>query len=294
MLTNRWLGDSAAISTIQGGFSGVTSQFMYSITSVPQTNLRGRTTAVLAGKVVGGSSAINAMMTVRGTTEDYDRWGGFFGNGTGWSWEGLLPYFKKALNFVPPTAEVTKSAGIIYDASYWGNTSGVYAGWPSFQYATSAAQFEGFRGLPGVEYPPDSGAGIPGVYWFPTFMDPKAVVRSYARTGHYSNLKRDNYKLLTGSKVNKILLDGTTATGVTFVPANSRTGGAATTVLAKKEVIVCAGAIHSPQVLQLSGIGPKKLLESAKIQTVVDLPGVGQNFQDHPMLSAMFSCKLIL
>lgn len=67
----------------------------YQINSVPQINLKNRTTAVLAGNLVGGSSAINAMMTVRGTSEDYDRWGSFFGNNSSWSWNGLLPYLKK-------------------------------------------------------------------------------------------------------------------------------------------------------------------------------------------------------
>jgi len=67
----------------------------YAITSAPQTNLGNRTTAVMVGNLVGGSSAINAMMTVRATSDDYDRWGSFFGEKSDWSWEGLLPYFKR-------------------------------------------------------------------------------------------------------------------------------------------------------------------------------------------------------
>ena len=71
------------------------SGYMYQITSAPQTNLGNRRFPVLAGNLVGGGSAVNAMMTVRGTSEDYDRWGSFFGEDSSWSWEGLLPYFKK-------------------------------------------------------------------------------------------------------------------------------------------------------------------------------------------------------
>lgn len=271
---------------------------LYSITSVPQPNLGNRTVAVLAGKVVGGSSAVNAMMTVRGTVEDYDRWGSFFGPNSHWSWEGLLPYFKRALNFVPPNADVTASANITYDASFWGNTSGVYAGWPSYQYPSSTVQAQAWGGLPGVPFVKDSGSGQPGVYWYPTFMDPKTVLRSYARTGHYDNAQRDNYHLVTGSKVTKILLDGTTATGVSFVAVGTgrpmANPGVPTTVNVRKEVIVAAGGIHSPQVLQLSGIGPRDLLASANITTVVDLPGVGQNFQDHPILTPSYTCQLPL
>ncbi|KAK4447288.1 putative GMC oxidoreductase [Podospora aff. communis PSN243] len=287
------LSNSASITTVRGGVGGMTDpSLQYSITSAPQTKLGGRSTPVMIGKVVGGSSAVNAMMTIRGTSEDYDRWGGFFSSNSSWSWNGLLPYFRRALNFVPPNADVAKSANITYDTSFWGNTSGVYAAWPSFQYPASTVLLEAFRGLPGVEFAGDSGAGKTGLYWYPTFMDPKSVTRSYARTGHYDGLNRANYQLVTGSKVNKILFDGTTATGVTFVPA---TGNAqtVTTVKARKEVIIAAGAIHSPQVLQLSGIGPKSLLDKAKIETVVDLPGVGQNFQDHTILSASFSFRTL-
>jgi len=263
----------------------------FDITSVPQVNLRGRTTPVQVGKVVGGSSAVNAMMTIRGTAEDYDRWGQLFGNKSTWSWEGLLPYFRKALNFVPPNPDVARSANITYNPQFWGNTSGVYAAWPSFQFPATSLLMDAFKGFPGVEYPSDSGAGRPGVLWHPTFMHPTQVLRSYARTGHYDNLNRPNYQLLPGIKVTKILFNGTTATGVTYVPSTGRGQAEVTTVTARKEVILAAGAIHSPQILQLSGVGPKKLLDAAKIGTVVDLPGVGQNFQDHTMISASFSCK---
>jgi choline dehydrogenase-like flavoprotein len=272
------------------------ASLLYDIQSVPQAGLRNRTIAVLAGKVVGGSSAVNAMMTLRGAAADYDRWGGFFGKKSHWSWDGLLPYFKRALNFAPPDAAVTKSANITYDTSFWGNTSGVYAAWPSFQYPGTTAQMDAFRGIPGVPFIKDSGAGEPGVYWYPTFMDPKIVERSYARTGHHDKAtNRTNYHLVTGSKVIRITLNGTTAMGVAFVsvtagPASNHTA-LQTMVKARKEVILSAGGIHSPQVLQLSGIGPRKLLSSANITTVVDLPGVGQNFQDHPMIQASYMCK---
>ncbi|KAK4466787.1 putative GMC oxidoreductase [Cladorrhinum samala] len=286
------LSDSASITTVTGGFAGMNDpKFMYDINSVPQVNLRNRTIAVRAGKVVGGSSAVNAMMTIRGTAEDYDRWGSFFSKSSHWSWQNLLPYFKRALNFVPPNPDVVQSVNITYDTSFWGNTSGVYAAWPSYQYPATTAQMEAFRGLPDVPFVKDSGSGQPGVYWYPTFMDPKKVERSYAKTGHHEVAqKRPNYQLLAEAKVNKILLTGTTATGVSYSPivSGKPNNDAAQSVIARKEVILAAGGIHSPQILQLSGIGPKKILSAAKIDTLVDLPGVGQNFQDHPMLSSSY------
>ncbi|KAI5917646.1 hypothetical protein F4810DRAFT_641317 [Camillea tinctor] len=283
VVENGKIVDSPRIEQVFSGGAAMGPTFSYQITSVPQVNLQNRTTAVIAGNLVGGSSAINAMMTVRGTSDDYDRWGSFFGNDSHWSWEGLLPYFKRALNFVPPQSAVAESVNMTWDTSFWGNSSTVYTGWPSFQWPGLAEQIEAFQDIPGVEFPPDSGAGRAGVYWFPTLMDPKNVQRSYARTGHFDRINRTNFEVLTESRVTKILLEDGTATGVSF---RQQTGNATvdTKVMAKKEVILAAGAIHSPQLLQLSGIGPKKLLQEAGINTTVDLPGVGQNFQDHPMM----------
>ena len=145
-------------------------------------------------------------------------------------------------------------------------------------------QIEALRGMPNVEFIKDSGAGRAGVYWFPTFMNPENVNRSYARTGHYNDLNRPNYDLITNSKVTKVNLEDGVATGVLFQHTENNVTSDYN-VKADREVIVSAGAVHSPQILQLSGIGPKKVLESAGIDTVLDLPGVGQNFQDHPTLS---------
>ncbi|KAK6956460.1 hypothetical protein Daesc_001738 [Daldinia eschscholtzii] len=265
VIENGKIVDSPRINQVFSGTAAMGPTWSYQINSVPQVNLQNRSTAVVAGNLVGGSSAINAMMTVRGTSEDYDRWGSFFSNSSTWSWDGLLPYLRKALTFVPPDTAVAQSVNLTFDPSFW------------------ATQMEAFRDIPGVEFPPDSGAGRAGVYWFPTFMDPKRVQRSYARTGHFDGINRTNYDVVTQSHVTKVLLEEGTATGVVFRQKNGN-ATSLTTVKANREVILSAGAIHSPQLLQRSGIGPKKLLESAGLNTTVDLPGVGQNFQDHPML----------
>ncbi|KAI1762008.1 putative GMC oxidoreductase [Hypoxylon sp. FL1150] len=283
LIENGKIVDSPRIDQVYSGLAAMGPTWSYQINSVPQVNLRNRTTAVLAGNLVGGSSAINAMMTVRGTSEDYDRWGNFFSNSSTWSWNGLLPYLKKALNFVPPEVTVAESVNITYDTSFWGNSSSVYAGWPSFQWPGLKMQIEAFQDIPGVEFPTDSGAGKAGVYWFPTFMDPKIVQRSYATTGHFDGINRTNHDVVTESHVTKIILEDGIATGVIFRQGKGN-ATTYTTVKANREVVLSAGAIHSPQILQLSGIGPKRLLQSAGIDTKVDLPGVGQNFQDHPMM----------
>jgi choline dehydrogenase len=284
--------DSPILSELQAWFRIQISEprFFYNITSVPQTSLRNRTFPILIGKVVGGSSAVNAMMAIRGSKQDYDQWGAFFGKSSAWTWKGMLPYFKKAVHFTPPPPALAST--IAHDAALWGNTSGVHAAWPSFQYPATFAQVDTWRDMPGVDYRPDSGTGLPGLYWYPTFMDPTTATRSYARTGHWENARRHNYHLLTGSKVNKILLQGTKAYGVRFISAADGAGTTAS-IRANKEVILAAGALHTPQIMQLSGLGPRQLLASANIPVTVDLPGVGQNFQDHLSLSANFTCKYI-
>ncbi|KAK8040945.1 oxidoreductase [Apiospora phragmitis] len=288
VIENGPLPDSAAVTEVRGGFGAFSSPYFYRIQSAPQPELHNASYPVLVGNAVGGSSAVNAMMTVRGTAEDYDRWGLLYrGGGSGraspWGWDGLLPYFKKAVAFTEPDPAVRDAVNIAYDASYWGNTSGVFAGWPTFQYPGLVPQIEAFRDIPGVEFPPDSGSGRAGVYWHPSFMDPSKVQRSYARTGHYDGINRTSYDLAYNSKVRKINLEDLKATGVVF-QTTVQNATQLITVKANKEVILAAGAVHTPQLLQLSGVGPKKQLDEADIETVVDLPGVGQNFQDHPML----------
>lgn len=117
-------------------------------------------------------------------------------------------------------------------------------------------------------------------------MDPVKKERSYAFNSHYENRDRPNYHVLADTPARRVLLDKKRATGVEF-----KKGDETFTVKASQEVILSAGAVHTPKLLQVSGIGPKKLLTSAGIKPVVDLPGVGQNFQDHSSIGAAISCK---
>lgn len=158
----------------------------------------------------------------------------------------------------------------------------------SFQ--CSEIHYEALKSVPGVDFPRDGHAGSQGVFWYPVSVDPETHQRSYSRTGHWDGLNRPNYDLLTASRVNKILFEEGVATGVQFIP---REGGEEPTVItANREVILSAGSIHTPQVLQLSGIGPAEHLEAAGIAVQMDLPGVGANFQDHPIGPGIsFTCK---
>ncbi|KAK4033941.1 GMC oxidoreductase [Parachaetomium inaequale] len=281
--------NSSSVTRVAGGFWGLVDPTLtFNITSVPQTGLNDRSIAVIGGQILGGSSGVNGMQVLRGQKEDYNRWGSYFGKKSEWSWEGLLPYFQKAWNFHPPSAELVSQFDIKYDTRYWGSTSNVHASFPSFSWPVLKMEMAAFGDIPGVEYPSDSGSGETGAYWHPASVDPATVLRSFARPGHWDGIEaaRSNYHTLTGQKVLKVSFRGNRATEVVFVPGDATDLTQARSVKAKKEIIMAAGSIHTPQILQASGIGPKKLLKEAGVPLVVDSPGVGSNFQDQPFTVA--------
>ncbi|KAF2455331.1 hypothetical protein BDY21DRAFT_324656 [Lineolata rhizophorae] len=258
----------------------------YNLTSVPQPMLGNKTAPVDIGHCVGGSSAINGMAVMRGTAEEYNIWAELGGEGSTWDWDGMLPYFKKAMHFMPPDAALAADFHISYDIeSAWGQyeDTRVYASYPgSYMSPQLLTIYNAMSVMPGVDVPADGHAGTHGLFYYPVSVDPRSMTRSYSRTGHWDNLNRTNYEIITGSRADEILFDGSIANGVAFVPKDGNVT-TATTVKATKEVIIAAGTIHTPQLLQLSGIGPADLLEQANIPVKVDLPGVGSNFQDHPL-----------
>ncbi|KAK4180239.1 putative GMC oxidoreductase [Triangularia setosa] len=257
---------------------------LYNLTSVPQIGLDNRTIPLGMGFGVGGSSAVNGMAVMRGTVQDYNIWAVLGNKGSAWTWEGLLPYFRKAIRFVPPDPVLAADFNITYDTqAAWGqyNDTHVYASFPGGLNPVIKTIYNGLRKTPGIPFPVDGHAGSHGVFYYPLSVNPKTRQRSYSRTGHWDSLNRSNYDILTSARATKVLLNKiNAATGVEFI----LTGAVERhTVKANKEVVVSTGTIHTPQLLQLSGIGPHELLKQAKIPLKVNLPGVGANFQDHPI-----------
>lgn len=262
------------------------TQYMYNITSVPQTNLNNRTSSVPISSILGGGSAINAMFFDRGAKEDYDAWEEL-GN-EGWGWEGLLPYFKKAVNFTPPSAEMQKGFNVTYDLSAYGGNGPIQLSYPPFQWPGVKIEWDAFDDLKLKAQKEGANGNAVGRFWVPSSQFPTNQTRSDARIGHYERVEsRPNYHLLILHKAIKINFNNLTAIGVVIQsrddPSSKRT------VSAVKEVVLAAGAVHTPQLLQLSGVGPKRVLESAGVTTLVDLGGVGQNFQDHPFFFMQYN-----
>ncbi|KAG4420213.1 hypothetical protein IFR04_006689 [Cadophora malorum] len=253
---------------------------MYNITSVGT-----KKQYVGIGCVVGGGSAINAQAFMRGTSEDYDRWAALGGENSKWSWTDILPYFKKSATFNPPDPKLAEEFNITFDTQKaWGGNGPVLASFGDYQYPPTKIMYEAWKAFPGITYPRDGSEGQAGVVWIPSSKDPVTETRSYARTAHYDPVQsRKNYDILTGHKVIKINFRQTRMeTIATSVRIVARADNSSIIVVkAKKEIILAAGAIHTPQILQLSGVGPREVLKAANVSLMLDLPGVGSNFQDH-------------
>lgn len=255
---------------------------MYNITSEPSPALNDRTFFVGIGKGVGGSSLVNGQVWLRGTSDEYDAWKTLGGKGSDWDWKNLLPYFRKALSLNPPLPELAEKYHVKYDMSYWGDGE-IEASFGTGKVADQTMiMYNAMAEFPGVTIPEDSGAGKSGLYYYPLAQDDQDFERSYARTAHWDGLERSNYQMVVGQHVDGINFGKKlTAEGVTFRPVGADADAKPVTVKAKREVILAAGAIHTPQILMLSGVGPKSHLEECGIDVKLDLPGVGANFQDH-------------
>ncbi|KAK4460137.1 putative GMC oxidoreductase [Cladorrhinum samala] len=272
---------------------------MYNITSVPQAALNNRTFSVDVGCIVGGGSAVNAQAFQRGTALEYNHWGVLTDDPDGgWDWEGLKPYFIKGIQLgAPPRPELRAIYNVTYNPSAYGTNTSEHSIFATFSEGHNpgiVVYYNASRNFPGIDLPLDGSTGTNGLFWQPRSMIPETFTRSYSRTGHWDDLNRSNYHLKTATRVNRILFHGKKAYGVEISPRPLNTTAASSsssplsysklskrTIKARKEVILAAGAIHTPQILQQSGVGPASLLREANIPVVVDLPGVGSNLQDH-------------
>jgi choline dehydrogenase-like flavoprotein len=220
----------------------------------------------------------------RASAVDYNAWEQL-GN-PGWGFNGLLPYFKKSTTFTPPTLTGSEF-NITYDASYYGTNGPLRASFPNFEFPDVKTIWEAYRSE-GYTSPREHAAGeAVGMLWIPTSLNPETQTRSDARRTYYDSVKsRGNLKLITGVSATEVLFDGLTAKGISFTNLADNTSSK---VYAKREVIMAAGSVFTPHILQLSGIGPADVLKAAGIKVKRNLAAVGANLQDHPNVNMMFS-----
>ena len=236
----------------------------------PEAQLHNRRLYWPRGKVLGGSSAINAMIYVRGNRADYDYWREL-GN-AGWSFAEVLPYFKKSENQERGASEYHGVGGPVNvaDPRYVN---------PLTRAFLAAAEEIGIARNPDFNGEAQDGAALYQV-------TQKNGARWSAADGFLQPAReRDNLVVITGAHAARVLMEGKRAVGVAFLR-----DGATEEARADAEVILAGGTVNSPQLLMLSGIGPADELKAAGISAIHDLPGVGKNLQDHPMVSVGYLC----
>jgi choline dehydrogenase len=229
----------------------------------PDAGTDGRAIVYTRGRVLGGSSSINGLIYIRGQPEDYDHWAQL-GN-RGWSWDDCLPFFRKAERWEGEGNAVRGKDGPLFTSKM--DRSPI-----------CGTVIEAGKQL-GLEYREDVNDLPPGagdsIGWCQQTRGGRRRA-SAARTYLHPALKRPNLQLVTNALVHRILFDGKRATGVEFMR-----GGVLERVEARREVILSAGAVGSPHILQLSGIGDPEHLANIGVPIVHELRGVGRNMQDH-------------
>lgn len=242
----------------------------------PQAGLGGRCIPVARGKVWGGSSSINAMLHVRGNRRDFDHWSEL-GN-EGWSYEEVLPCFKRSEDFAGGDARYRGAGGPLPVITHDRPT-------PVSECLFAAASGLGFtdRGR-GFDYNGKLQEGSP--FYYQATKTRRHTRASTAVCFLEPLLGQPGFTLRSHAQVTRLLLRGTRVVGVEYLQ-----GGQVIQVAAEQEVILCAGTYESPKLLMLSGIGPAQALAAHGLEAVVDLPGVGQDLQDHMILGVCYQSR---
>ena len=236
----------------------------------PEPGLNGRNVFQPRGKVLGGSSSINGLLYVRGQHEDYDRWRQH-GN-LGWGYDDVLPYFKKSEDQTRGGNDFHGAGGPL-PVSDWRHADPL-----SEAFVVAAAE----TGIP--TNPDFNGATQEGAGFFQTTTrQGRRASTAVAYLGPAKN--RSNLHIETSALAQRILFEGRRAVGLEY-----RQGSAVKTATARREVLVSSGAYNSPQLLQLSGVGPAELLQKHGIGVVLDAPGVGNDLQDHMQVRVVMRC----
>ncbi|MCP4061342.1 MAG: choline dehydrogenase [Pseudoalteromonas sp.] len=249
-----------------------TDKYAWQFHTQPEPYLDNREMHCPRGKVLGGSSSINGMVYVRGHAKDFDEWQQHGANG--WDYQSCLPYFKKAESFYLGENAHRGGTGPL------GVNNGNEMQNPLYTTFIKAGVEAGYAHTDDYNAAQQEGFG-------PMHMTVKDGVRSSASREYLDPVKsRSNLTVITGALAQKVILEGKKATGIEYT-----VNGILKTAHATKDVVLSAGPIGSPHILQLSGIGDKAILEEAGVEVKHHLPGVGQNLQDHLEFYFQYKCK---
>ncbi len=245
-------------------------EFDWGFQTDPEPEMADRRLPWPRGRGLGGSSLINGMLYLRGHGKDYDQWGAL-GN-AGWSWEEVLPYFKRSMHAEQPKGDADSQNGPLWISDIPAD--------PLSDAFVEAAGHCGIARTHDFNQGDNSGAGY-------FRMNTRNGVRMSTGKAYLEPArKRANLQVVSSARALKLLTQGTRVTGVQVLQ-----DGQVRTVHARQEVVLCAGAIQSPQLLQLSGMGPAALLSQHGVPVVHHLPGVGENLQDHLQVRPSYRCQ---
>jgi choline dehydrogenase len=240
--------------------------------TVPQKHMKDRVFWFTLPKVIGGGSTINAQIYTRGNRQDFDLWAQL--GCKGWSYDDVLHYFRKAED----------NDTFNNEAHGQGGPLGVSK--PRFPLPIARATQKAAKQI-GIPFNPDLASGDPAGWGFYQLTQRNARRSSTSQEYLRPAMKRPNLDVVMNCLTRRIVLEGKRVTGVDIIPDDAPQQR----VHATREVLLCAGAVGSPRLLQLSGIGPKEHLSAANISTLHHLPGVGSNLQDHVDLCVIAECS---
>jgi len=235
----------------------------------PEAGLNGRSIAYARGRVLGGCSSINGMLCLRGQARDYDEWAALCGDPR-WSWDSVLPVFRDSEHY-------WRGGDALHGTGGEWRVERQRVHWELLDRFIEAAGQAGIPPSGDFNRGDNFGIGMfevnqrRGVRWNAT----KAFLRPVRH--------RPNLTVLTGALIDRVTLVGREARGIEFLLGNTRLRAGA-----RRETLLCAGAIGSPAILQRSGLGPAAALQKLEVPVIADLPGVGQNLQDHLQLRMIF------
>ncbi|KAJ4501807.1 hypothetical protein C8R41DRAFT_913089 [Lentinula lateritia] len=259
----------------------------WSFQTVPQTHVSERNIAISRGKMLGGSSGLNFMIWQHGSQRDYDSWAQL-GISNGWDWDGILPYILKAETVTPsPVGALGYSGRVGTNNDFEGRSGPLPIQYNNFYSPFESPYAQALEAL-GVPFNPDPDAGnSTGLFNSAACVDVNTGNRTYSPVSYFlPNQARTNLVVLQGAQVTKINLtpgSSAVATGVEFVVDGITYNANATT-----EVVLSAGTIQTPQLLELSGIGNPTILEQYGIPLIISNSDVGENYQDHTHVVSQF------
>ncbi|OJJ48729.1 hypothetical protein ASPZODRAFT_14855 [Penicilliopsis zonata CBS 506.65] len=252
-----------------------------------QPGANGRSIHYARGKCLGGSSAMNFMIYQRPTRESMDQWASAV-NDSSYTFDEVLPYYKRSVQFTTPNTDLRfKNATTEYNSDAFDSSGGPL----QVSYSNYAMPFSTWMNLGmeaiGINQTEDFNSGsLMGAQYCASTINPKNELRSSSEASFLAN-KPSTLTVYSNTLAKKIIFNSDKkATGVQV--KGDILGLVSTTLQAKKEVIVSAGAFQSPQLLMVSGVGPQDLLAQHNIQLVADRPGVGQNMWDHPFFAPSY------